>query len=226
MLEQKMGNYVPVLRDVLRDLALHPTQHELLLSCGQDRTARVTNISTCTAVARFTSEAEVWACDWGPAGRVYLGTKRSTVEVRDTREPAAPPTVLQFAGSERRPVIGLRAVAAAPGLGLPHPGVLLLTLGSLWYWELPTDGPAEQHRLATPPGRLFSSLTFHPASRLVLVSCRPAPLALHLVMQLAVTRLPPRGRAVTGQVTIACCTRTCTPLSCPGADVCTRRELP
>ena len=85
MLDQKVGNYVPVLKDVLRDLSLHPTQHELLLSCGQDKTARITNISSCTEVARFASDNEVWACDWGPGGQVYLGTKRSTLEVRDTR---------------------------------------------------------------------------------------------------------------------------------------------
>ena len=77
MLEQKVGNYVPILKDVLRDLSLHPTQvtrppaphgpavtstdmkndidakpqHELLLSCGNDKTARITNISSCTEVA-------------------------------------------------------------------------------------------------------------------------------------------------------------------------------
>ena len=79
----------------------------------------MTNISICTEVVRFTSEAEVWACDWGPAGVVYLGTKRSTMEVRDTRDTRVPPASLQFTGSERRPVIGLLVVAAAPGLGLP-----------------------------------------------------------------------------------------------------------
>jgi len=198
LLDQRVGNYVPVMKDVLRDLAVHPDQPELLLSCGQDKTARITNVSTCTEVARFTSESEVWACDWGLAGRVYLGTKRSTVEVRETRAPGSEAQVLKFDGSERRPVIGLRHVAPAPDQGLPYPGLLVLTLGSLWYWELPGGAPV-QHRLATPPGRLFSSLTFLPSSRPLLVSCRPAPTAAHIVMQLAVTRLP-GGRSVTGQV--------------------------
>jgi len=187
LLDQRVGNYVPVMKDVLRDLAVHPDQPELLLSCGQDKTARITNVSTCTEVARFTSESEVWACDWGLAGRVYLGTKRSTVEVRETRAPGSEAQVLKFDGSERRPVIGLRHVAPAPDQGLPYPGLLVLTLGSLWYWELPGGAPV-QHRLATPPGRLFSSLTFLPSSRLLLLSCRPAPTAAHIVMQLAVTR--------------------------------------
>ena len=35
---------------------------------------------------------------------------------------------------------------------------------------------------------------------MLLVSCRPAPNALHIVMQLAVSRLPGGSRAVVGQV--------------------------
>ncbi len=39
----------------------------------------MTNISTCTEVVHFTSKAEVLAGDWGPAGQVYLCTKRILV---------------------------------------------------------------------------------------------------------------------------------------------------
>ena len=49
-------------------------------------------------------------------------------------------------------------------------------------------------------GRLFSSLSYDIKARLLLVSCRPAPNALHIVMQLAVSRLPGGSRAVVGQV--------------------------
>ena len=83
MLDQRLGNYVPVMKDVMRDLVVHPENQELLLSCGQDKTARITNLSSCMEVAKFTSESELWACAWGPGGAVYLGTKRSQVEVRN-----------------------------------------------------------------------------------------------------------------------------------------------
>ena len=188
MLDQRLGNYVPVMKDVIRDLVVHPENQELLLSCGQDKTARITNLSSCMEVAKFTSESELWACAWGQSGAVYLGTKRSQVELRDTREPLAEPTVISFQGSERRPIIGLCFVPASPENGLPHPGILVLTLGSLWYWELGTE--VVQHRLSTPSSRLFSSMSFDLKSRLLLVTCRPAPNALHIVMQLSVSRLP------------------------------------
>jgi len=198
MLDQRLGNYVPVMKDVIRDLVVHPENQELLLSCGQDKTARITNLSSCMEVAKFTSESELWACAWGQSGAVYLGTKRSQVELRDTREPLAEPTVISFQGSERRPIIGLCFVPASPENGLPHPGILVLTLGSLWYWELGTE--VVQHRLSTPSSRLFSSLSFDLKSRLLLVTCRPAPNALHIVMQLSVSRLPDGARVIVGQV--------------------------
>jgi len=68
MLDQRLGNYVPVMKDVVRDLVVHPENQELLLSCGQDKTARITNLSSCMEVAKFTSESELWACAWGPGG--------------------------------------------------------------------------------------------------------------------------------------------------------------
>ena len=264
MLDQRLGNYVPIQKDVVRDLVVHPENQELLLSCGQDKTARITNLSSCMEVAKFTSESELWACAWGPNGAIYLGTKRSQVEVRkrgslwlsnqtcpiflnlnlgglgkshinqvrNTREHMAEPTVIPFQGTERRPIIGLRSVPPSPENGLPYPGegwvtvticlledeavfyagILVLTLGSLWYWEMGAE--VVQHRLstpsgclsdgvypkATPSGRLFSSLSYDIKARLLLVSCRPAPNALHIVMQLAVSRLPGGSRAVVGQV--------------------------
>ena len=170
MLDQRLGNYLPVMKDVVRDLVVHPENQELLLSCGQDKTARITNLSSCMEVAKFTSESELWACAWGQSGAVYLGTKRAQVELLDTREPLAEPTVISFQGNERRPIIGLCFVPASPENGLPHPGILVLTLGSLWYWELGTE--VVQHRLSTPSSRLFSSLSFDLKSRLLLVTCR------------------------------------------------------
>ena len=55
----------------------------------------------------------------------------------------------------------LYSVPACPEAGLPLPGVLLLTLGSLWFWEHnPAEGSLVPHRLPTPPGSLFWSLRY------------------------------------------------------------------
>ena len=59
----------------------------------------------------------------------------SQILVHDTLQPLAEPVSLSFPGSERRPVVGVTSVSPAPSHGLPWPGVLALTLGSLWFWE-------------------------------------------------------------------------------------------
>jgi len=200
MLDQKLGSFVGLGKEIVRDLAFHPTTPELLLSCGQDKMARITNITSCSEVVRFNCDSEVWACDWAMGGTgslLYLGTKRSQVLVHDTREPEGEPIVLSFPGTERRPIISLVSVPPCPAAGLHHSGFLVLTLGSLWYWEHNMgDNTFIPHKLPTPKGALFWSLEYEPKSRLVLVVCRPSPLSKHLVMELSSTTLP-TGRVVT-----------------------------
>lgn len=190
MLDQKLGNFVGVHRDVIRELVFHPTQHELLLSCGQDKTARITNMSTCQEVTRFTTDSEVWAAEWSHsnANIVFLGTKRSQILIYDTRSPGAPPTTLTFPGTERRPIISLKFVPAAPALGFPFPGLLAMTLGSLWFWAHHQGMDWVPHRLPID-AKLLWAMEFEPESRLVLVSCRPAPQAVHLIVELSCTRV-------------------------------------
>ena len=53
------------------------------------------------------------------------------------------------------------------------------------------------HRLPTPPGKSFWSLSYDPDTRLVLVVCRPGPLSTHLVMELTSTTLDTGNRVVT-----------------------------
>ena len=53
------------------------------------------------------------------------------------------------------------------------------------------------HRLPTPPGKSFWSLSYDPSTRLVLVVCRPAPLSTHLVYELTSTTLDTGTRVVT-----------------------------
>ena len=53
------------------------------------------------------------------------------------------------------------------------------------------------HRLATPPGKNFWSLSYDPSTRLVLVVCRPSPLSTHLVYELTSTTLDTGDRVVT-----------------------------
>jgi len=196
LLDHKLGGFISVGREVVRDLAFHPVTPELVVSCGQAKEVRVTNVGSGSEVVRIPTDCQVWAAAWGPANTLYLGTNRGQLLVCSMVRPREPPTVLACPG-DRRPVISLASVPACPEAGLPLPGVLLLTLGSLWFWEHnPAEGSLVPHRLPTPPGSLFWSLRYQQDTRLVLVVCKPAPLSTHLVLELAARQVP-AGRAVT-----------------------------
>jgi len=200
MLDQKLGNFVGLGKDVIRDVSFHPVTPELLLSCGQEKVVRVTNMVSCNEVVRFTTEHEPWACDWSLAGsksQLYIGTKKSQILVYDTLQPSEEPVSLQFPVTEYRPICGLVSVPPDPSAGLVHPGFLVLTLGSLWYWEHnPADQSYRAHKLVTPPGKMFWSLRYDASTRLILLVCRPAPLTTHIVMELVSAQLD-SGRAMT-----------------------------
>ena len=199
MLDQKLGNFVSLGREVIRDLSFHPVTSELLLSVGQEKVVRVTNMQSCSEVCRVSTDCEVWAADWSQApghNMFYLGTKRSQVLVHDLNQPGSEPLVLSFPVVERRPIISLVSVPACPAAGLNMPGLLVLTLGSLWFWEHKTDNTFTPHRLNTPADKTFWSLEYQPDTRLILLVCRPSPLAAHVVMELSSTTLP-TGKAVT-----------------------------
>ena len=52
-------------------------------------------------------------------------------------------------------------------------------------------------KLPTPPDRTFWSLEYNESTRLILLVCRPGPLATHLVLELTSTVLETVARVVT-----------------------------
>ena len=49
-----------------------------LLSVSQDKTARLTNISSCAEIQRYHCESEIWSCAWNldDPNVFFVGTKR------------------------------------------------------------------------------------------------------------------------------------------------------
>ena len=50
MLDQKLGSFVGLSREVIRDMAFHPVTQELLLTCGQEKLVKITNMVSCSEV--------------------------------------------------------------------------------------------------------------------------------------------------------------------------------
>ena len=80
--------YVSLHREPIRDLAFNPLMQDQLLSVSQDKTARITNISSCAEIQRFQCGSEAWACCWDrdTPTTFFVGTKRSQIYLFDTRD--------------------------------------------------------------------------------------------------------------------------------------------
>jgi len=189
MLDKKLESFVSLHKEPIRDLAFNPLNQDQLLSASQDKTIRLTNINSCAEIQRFHCQSEVWSCCWNLDDPYvfYVGTKRSQILVYDTREPLGTKGQLDFPVQERRPIIGLIHVPKSEAHPtFPCSGLLVMTLGSLWFFEETfANGQLQHvaHKLAFEG--LFWSFHFNNETRQLLVSTRPNPHARHVVLEMA-----------------------------------------
>jgi E3 ubiquitin-protein ligase RFWD3 len=191
MLDKKLESFVSLHKEPIRDLAFNPVKQDQLLSVSQDKTIRLTNISSCAEIQRFTCDSEVWSCCWNTNDPhvFFAGTKRSQILVYDMREVSTQPKAqIEFPIQERRPIIGLAHVPKCDShRAFPCSGLLVMTLGSLWFFEerLNSDGEMQYNAHKLSVDGLFWSMYFHEATRLLMVSTRPTPHARHMVVELS-----------------------------------------
>ena len=67
MLDQKLGSFVSLGKEIIRDMKFHPVTPELLLSCGQEKVVRVTNMVSCSEV-RHTYMCSNWSISMSVSG--------------------------------------------------------------------------------------------------------------------------------------------------------------
>lgn len=189
MLDKKLESFVNLHKEPIRDLAFNPVNQDQLLSVSQDKTIRLTNVSSCAEIQRYQCDNEVWSCCWSSQDPqvFYVGTKRSQIFVYDMRDPApTPKTQLEFPIQERRPIIGVRHVPKSNSNGsFSCSGLFVMTLGSLWFFEEVTvgDGQIQHSCHKIQLEGLFWSMHFNADTRLLLVNFRPNPHARHVVLQ-------------------------------------------
>eukprot|EP00095_Tigriopus_kingsejongensis_P004974 maker-scaffold96_size378025-snap-gene-2.35 protein:Tk04974 transcript:maker-scaffold96_size378025-snap-gene-2.35-mRNA-1 annotation:"hypothetical protein DAPPUDRAFT_300353" len=189
MLERKPGAFLALHKDSIRDLAFHPTRHDQLLSVSQDKSIRLTNINSGQEIQRYSCDSEVWSCAWNMDNphQFFVGTKRSEIYLFDTRDTTlVPKSRLEFPTVERRPIIALNYVQQNGSNDFPLGGLLVMTLGSLWFFSLHSD-EYKPHKLL--PSEPFAAMRFCPDLRLILVSSRPNPHSRHIVGSLSKTEL-------------------------------------
>jgi len=187
MLDKKLERFVSLHKEVIRDVSFNPINKDLLLSVSQDKTIRLTNVSSCAEIQRYHCETEIWSCCWHSQDPhiFYIGTKRSHLYIYDTRTGSTEPRAqIEFPVTERRPIIGLIHVPKDDShRNFPVSGLLVMTLGSLWFFE--DTANVEQHTIhKLSVEGLFWSFDFHAATRNLLINFRPQPHARHIVLEL------------------------------------------
>jgi WD40 repeat protein len=93
MLDQKVESFIALHKDPIRDLAFNPVRQDQLLSGGQDKCVKLTNVSSCAEIQKYPLDSEAWAVCWNAddCSQFFVGTKRSKILLFDTRESGLEP---------------------------------------------------------------------------------------------------------------------------------------
>lgn len=189
LVENRVGTFMSLHKEPIRDLACHPIRHDQLLSASQDKSVKLSNVATCQVMQRYECENEVWCCCWNlnEPDQFFVGTKRSEILLFDTRQLSTEPVAkLEFPVVERRPIISMTFIPRCPeNRSFPCGGLLVLTLGSVWFFEDVTGSEStyKPHKLSISGA--FWSMRFDTNTRLLLVSTRPTPHSKHFICELS-----------------------------------------
>lgn len=187
-IDMKPVHFISLHREPIRDLALSPDplRSDYLLSASQDKSLKLSSITSCQILKTFNcGNEEVWSCCWSyDDPEVFFGgTKRGQVFIFETRSISMDEArKLDFPTSETKPIIGLEYVPKCQNSShFPCSGLLVLTLSSVYFFEaLPDKFKANKLNL---PG-IFYSMRFEPQTRLLYVMTKPSPQSKHLICEL------------------------------------------
>ena len=203
------GSFTSLHKEPVRDLAVHPVRHDQLLSASQDKTVKLSNVSSSQVLQRYECEnEECWSVCWNADrnDEFFVGTKRGRIHVFDTKSTeSGPAKQLEFPVNERRPIIALSYVPKnGTYRAFPCGGLLVLTLGSLWFFEDEDneENTFKAHKL--PVDGVFWSMRFEAETRLVFVSTKPTPHSKHLVCELSRVNVQTEASSAPPEFRVTC----------------------
>lgn len=198
-LDMRAAHYSTLHTKQIRDLAFHPSQHQLLLSVALDGRAVLTNMQAGARVQHWATAGACWSCAWDQRRPhcCYVGLSSGAVLAVDWRHPDQPLCRLECMGSgsagSAGPVVGLCHVAHSESVDTLV--VCRLSTCSLVNAACvdspppPSSSPTIDVSQSTLPlAGPFTSLAHLADTGHVLISARPsarAPHAIHAVCQLS-----------------------------------------
>lgn len=128
MIDLRVDCYVPLHQQLIRDLAFHPTRHDMLLSVAIDQFVKITNIQSNAAMGHFIAPAPVWCCCWSTrdANVFYVATSNGHLIQYDIRNADGPVAAIELPGTG--PVVSLAYIHPCPEASLTCQGLLVARL--------------------------------------------------------------------------------------------------
>ncbi|XP_075228674.1 mutagen-sensitive 302 isoform X2 [Lycorma delicatula] len=170
--------------NVIRDLAFHPQDRNLLLSASLDRTAKIFDNVSNSVVQIFNCENLLWSCAWDVNNphQLLTGSQNGIVTVYDKRH-TTDPISTYITNGDTTPVVSLVTIPPTRDSVLSVGGILSCRLNAVYAY----CGISTTSQLVMIDGP-FISLSYDSTSQLILASTRPSsrfPVARHMLNQFA-----------------------------------------
>ncbi|XP_043502454.1 E3 ubiquitin-protein ligase RFWD3-like [Polistes fuscatus] len=166
----------------IRDINFHPSQQNILLSVGFDKTAKLIDMRSNVIMHSYKTDFTLWSSCWSSddTNIFFAGAQNGSIIRFDIRNTLGPVDNLP-SPCDRSPVVSLASVPAYVGNGITKGGFIACHLNSCNAYEL--IGSTYIYKKMNLRGPFFSA-RYDKKDNHALISCRPnerTPQARHIV---------------------------------------------
>ncbi|XP_015191143.1 PREDICTED: E3 ubiquitin-protein ligase RFWD3-like [Polistes dominula] len=166
----------------IRDINFHPSNQNMLLSVGFDKTAKLIDMRTNVIMHSYKTDFTLWSCCWSgdDANVFFAGAQNGSIIQYDIRNTSGPANNLT-SRYDRSPVVSLASVPAYLGNGISKGGFIACRLNSCNAYELTESAYTCKEMNIVGP---FFSARYDKKDNHALISCRPnehRPQTRHIV---------------------------------------------
>ncbi|KAK3102173.1 hypothetical protein FSP39_009342 [Pinctada imbricata] len=183
----KTSQYLTIHSKAIRDVSFHPLLDDgILLSCGLDKTVKMTSVISNAVVQSYDTQHGVWSCiwNWDDHNYFYAGQQNGRVLEFDIRNTSEHVQELNTEGS-RSPIVSLQYIPKDQQASFRPGGLLVGQLDRISFFERKSEDNFRLHML--PLEGNLTSLCFEPITRHILASFRPTarhPTTRHQVCEM------------------------------------------
>jgi E3 ubiquitin-protein ligase RFWD3 len=195
-LDYKLSQYVPIHTKLIRDIAINESSQDdnIILTCGLDKTIKLTNLASNGMVHSYDCGMPVWSCAYSIDNPLhfYAGLQNGQVLIFDKRKIDKYLDKINCESSSKTPVCGLHFIPrhstnSDNSINFNKSGLLVTQLDKVSFFEIK---PANNNEYVYHPlineSNIMSGF-FEPTTRNILISTRPTqkyPNARHLTYEL------------------------------------------